>query len=160
MLLWKLSNIEFLQEFISNGCILLVRYFFFAHLVTNSSIQEHILLLTECVIQLLKSFLGQHHQPVRRRQDREDSRLESPLPQAWLEPSVLDDEGIRIRLRQFDSGASFRSSDLALHVGLQDSAQMHRTQEVPVQVFPGSLGEWNTRFKLILYNRQFIDLKQ
>ena len=93
------------------------------------------------MIQFFKSFQGQHHQPVRRRQDREDSRLESPLPQARLEPSVLDDEGIRIRLRQFDSGASFRSSDLALHVGLQDSAQMHRTQEVPVQVFPGSLGE-------------------
>ena len=84
---------------------------------------------------------GQHHQPVRRRQDREDPRPESPLPQARLEPSVPDDEGIRIRLRQLDPGPALRSSNLALHSGLQDSAQMYRTEEVSVQVLPGSLGE-------------------
>ena len=67
-----------------------------------------------------------------------------------MEPTVLDDEGIRIRLRQFDSGASFRSSDLALHVGLQDPSQMYRTKEVPIQVFPGSLGEFES-------NRSFLD---
>ena len=83
---------------------------------------------------------GEHHQPVRRRQDREDPGPPSSVPEARMEPTVLDDEGVRLRLRQLHSGPALRPPDLAIHPRLQDPAQVHRSQDVPLQILPWTLG--------------------
>ena len=48
--------------------------------------------------------------------------------------AVSHDEGVRVRLRLVHPGAAVGPADLALHARLQDTAQVHRRQKVPLEV--------------------------
>ena len=96
---------------------------------------------TQCFKSCFIYFSGKHSQSFRWSQNGGHSRSSGTLFKTRMEPPISHDEGIWLCLWQFYPRPSIWPAPLAIHLGLQNPAQVYRAQEMSFKIISGHLGK-------------------